>query len=406
MEARQEPESAGAVRDAMQDPVRMRWAMLALLFLCRTSLGFQFQAMGSTAPGVAADFGLNLAEIGTLIGLFMLPGMFLSLASGYAGRYVGDRKLLALGLLVMGVGGATAAVAAGFGSLALARILCGVGFAIGTVYFSKMVADWFAGRELATAMGMLVVSWPFGIAIGQLAHDWIMIHHHWRIAFAVAGAYSATAGLALWLGYRAAPGAAPPRGAAAQTALPRRELWLTLIASAAWASFNAGYLVFLSFATHALQAGGMPARDAIPLVSASSLLMMLSIPLCGYLADRTGRHDAFLYGCSAVAVLCMLAVPEASLGVAACIVFGLIGLGPAGVIMSLTGQAMSPSRRAFLMGVFSTTYYAVTAPAPALAGWLVDASGAPRLAMALAALYFALTIVANLAFRVAQARLR
>ena len=150
----------------------------------------------------------------------------------------------------------------------------------------------------------------------------------------------------------------------------------------------------------------MPARDAIPLVSASSLLMMLSIPLCGYLADRTGRHDAFLYGCSAVAVLCMLAVPEASLGVAACIVFGLIGLGPAGVIMSLTGQAMSPSRRAFLMGVFSTTYYAVTAPAPALAGWLVDASGAPRLAMALAALYFALTIVANLAFRVAQARLR
>jgi MFS family permease len=384
----------------------MRWAMLALLFACRTSLGFQFQAMGSTAPEVAGAFGLNLAETGTLIGLFMLPGLFLALPSGYAGRHVGDRRLLAIGLLVMGLGGATAALAAGFGSLALARILGGIGFVIGTVYFSKMVADWFAGRELATAMGMLVVSWPFGIAIGQIAHDWIMIQYHWRVAFAVAGAYSAAAGLALWVGYRAAPGAAGPHGAAAQGGMPRRELALTLIASCAWAFFNAGYLVFLSFAAHALQAGGMPAREAIPVVSAASLLMMLSIPLCGFLADRSGRPDALLYGCSTVAVLCMLALPVPGLGVVACVVFGLVGLGPAGVIMSLTGQAMSPARRAFGMGVFSTTYYAITAPAPAVAGWLVDSSGAPRDALALAALCFALTIAANLAFRIAHPRLR
>jgi MFS family permease len=110
------------VRDAAPDPGRLRWAMLALLFVCRTSLGFQFQAMGSTAPRVAAEFGLNLAETGTLIGLFMLPGLFLALPSGYAGRHVSDRRLLAIGLLVMGLGGVLAALAAGFGWLALARI--------------------------------------------------------------------------------------------------------------------------------------------------------------------------------------------------------------------------------------------------------------------------------------------
>ena len=385
---------------------RLRWAILALLFFCRTSLGFQFQTMGSAAPGVTAEIGLSLTEIGTLIGFFMLPGVVLSIPSGYAARYMSDKGLLVLGLLVMGLGGATAAIAAGFGMLALGRILCGVGFVIGTIYFAKMVQDWFGGKELATAMGILVVSWPFGIAIGQVTHDWLMTQFHWRLPFAIAAAYCSTAALALWLGYRAPPGIAAPRGAAAPAGLPRRELWLTLLAASVWAFFNAGYLVFLSFAPKALLESGFAAQQAIPMVSAASALMMISIPVSGVIADRSGRPDAVLYLCSAVGVICLLALPYAPFAVISCVLFGLIGMGPAGVIMALTGQAMSPARRAFGMGVFSTIYYAITAPAPALAGWIVDRTGAPQDALIFAAALFALTMVANLAFRVAVRRLR
>lgn len=385
---------------------RTRWAMLALLFFCRTSLGFQFQTMGSAAPGVTAEIGLSLTEIGTLIGFFMLPGVVLSIPSGYAARYMSDKGLLVLGLLVMGLGGATAAIAAGFGMLALGRILCGIGFVIGTIYFAKMVQDWFGGKELATAMGILVVSWPFGIAIGQVAHDWLMTQFHWRLPFAIAAAYCTTAALALWLGYRAPPGIAAPRGAAAPAGLPRRELWLTLLAASVWAFFNAGYLVFLSFAPKALLESGFAVQQAIPMVSAASALMMISIPLSGVIADRSGRPDTVLYLCSAVGVICLLALPYAPFAVISCVLFGLIGMGPAGVIMALTGQAMSPARRAFGMGVFSTIYYAITAPAPALAGWIVDRTGAPQDALILAAALFALTMAANLAFRVAVRRSR
>ena len=396
----------GSGQASPQDEGRLRWAMLALLFFCRSSLGFQFQTMGSAAPGVTAEIGLSLTEIGTLIGFFMLPGVVLSIPSGYAARYMSDKGLLVLGLLVMGLGGATAAIAAGFGMLALGRILCGVGFVIGTIYFAKMVQDWFGGKELATAMGILVVSWPFGIAIGQVAHDWLMTQFHWRLPFAIAAAYCSTAALALWLGYRAPPGIAAPRGAAGPAGLPRRELWLTLLAASVWAFFNAGYLVFLSFAPKALLESGFAAQQAIPMVSAASALMMISIPVSGVIADRSGRPDAVLYLCSAVGVICLLALPYAPFAVISCVLFGLIGMGPAGVIMALTGQAMSPARRAFGMGVFSTIYYAITAPAPALAGWIVDRTGAPQDALMLAAALFALTMVANLAFRVAVRRLR
>lgn len=67
-------------------PERSRWRMLALLFVCRASLGFQFQTVGSAAQGLATEFGFSHARIGTLVGMFMLPGMLMALPSGYAGR--------------------------------------------------------------------------------------------------------------------------------------------------------------------------------------------------------------------------------------------------------------------------------------------------------------------------------
>ena len=47
--------------------------------------------------------------------------------------------------------------------------MAGLGFVVGTVHLTMMVADWFSGKALATAMGILVMSWLFGIAFGQLA---------------------------------------------------------------------------------------------------------------------------------------------------------------------------------------------------------------------------------------------
>jgi predicted MFS family arabinose efflux permease len=109
-------------------PHRTRWRILALLFTCRTGLGFQFQTLGSVSGSLVAQLGSSYAQIGTLIGLFMLPGLVLALPAGYVGRYLSDRTLVAAGLLSLAAGGATAAVAPGFGALALGRLVAGVGF--------------------------------------------------------------------------------------------------------------------------------------------------------------------------------------------------------------------------------------------------------------------------------------
>jgi len=62
-------------------------------------------------------------------------------------------------------------------------------FVVTTIFFTKMVVDWFAGRELATAMAVLVMSWPFGIALGQVGHGWLAEMQGWRAPFVAASLY-------------------------------------------------------------------------------------------------------------------------------------------------------------------------------------------------------------------------
>jgi MFS family permease len=45
------------------------------------------------------------------------------------------------------------------------RLVSGIGAVAVNVLLTEMAADWFADRELSTAMAVLVVSWPLGIGV-------------------------------------------------------------------------------------------------------------------------------------------------------------------------------------------------------------------------------------------------
>lgn len=66
--------------------MRNRWTMLAVLFLARTAMSYQFQSVGSLSPFLVSDLGMDYAALGTLIGLYKLPGLVLALPGGVLGR--------------------------------------------------------------------------------------------------------------------------------------------------------------------------------------------------------------------------------------------------------------------------------------------------------------------------------
>jgi len=371
-----------------------RWWILGLLFACRTALGFQFQTLGSVSDSLVSSLGFSYAQIGTLIGLFMLPGLALALPAGYLGRWLPERVLVGMAFLCLAAGSVIAALAQGFGQLALGRVAAGAGFVISTIYLTKMTADWFAGKELATAMGMLVMSWPLGIALGQIGHAWTDLHFDWHVVFLVAAGYCALSALAVFLLYRP-PGTGKPLRPG-PIGLPRHELRLTLLAATVWGLFNAGYIVYLSFAPRVLMGAGYGPAQAAAIVSLASWAMIFSGAIGGRIADRTGKGALMLYICTAVAGLALLLLRQSSLAIVLCLLFGLFGGAPAGVIMALTGEAMAAQRRAFGMGVFFSLYFVIMTLGPPLAGWLFDRSGDPFMPILLAA---ALIVAAALVYR-------
>ena len=381
-----------------------RWLILILLFFTRISLGFQFQTMGSISSEVITELGLNYTQIGSLIGLFMIPGLFLAVPAGFAGKLMSDKFIIGSGLVFLGLGGSVAGLAGSFDMLAAGRFICGIGFVVSTIFFAKAATDWFEGKELATAMGVLVMSWPFGIAMGQFSHGWLAAHLDWRMAFWIASLYCLISALLLVIFYTP-PKTNPNTIKKNASKIGKNEIILTLIASLAWSFFNAGYVVYLSFAPSILISNGHSTVSALGIISIASWVMIFSGTLCGYITDRTKKPHTVLIICLTISVIALLILLYTPMAVVSSLLFGLIGMAPAGVIISLTAQSMKPKNRAIGMGLFFMGQFIFQGPSPAVAGWIYDQTLNEILPIFFAISLFVAAGIATLVFRMAQKRL-
>ena len=71
--------------------LRNRWGILAVLFTVRATMAFQFQSVAAVAPLLGSEFGVSIADIGVLIGLYFAPGIVLALPGGAIGQKFGDK---------------------------------------------------------------------------------------------------------------------------------------------------------------------------------------------------------------------------------------------------------------------------------------------------------------------------
>src|SRR6266571_2685718 len=126
-----------------------RWLILLVLFLARTALAIQFQAVASAGPFLIVALAIDYASIGLLIGLHSLPGVAIAIPGGVIGQRFGARHVALIGLALMALGGAIMGLSQSFAWLAVGRTMLGIGAVLFNVLASKMVTDWFAGREIA-----------------------------------------------------------------------------------------------------------------------------------------------------------------------------------------------------------------------------------------------------------------
>ena len=100
-----------------------RWSILALLFTVRATMALQFQSVAAVSPLLIRDFGVSLADVGVLIGLYFAPGVALALAGGAIGQKVGDKAVVLLGLALMLTGGLAMALSSSWAIQIAGRVV-------------------------------------------------------------------------------------------------------------------------------------------------------------------------------------------------------------------------------------------------------------------------------------------
>jgi MFS family permease len=389
------------------EQVTRRWNVLILLFVVRLSMAFQFQSVASMSPALMQQYGVGLGDIGFLISLYLAPGLAFALPGGEIGRRFGDKRVVLFGLVLMIAGGLAMAFAPSWGWQIAGRIVAGIGGVLLNVLMSKMVTDWFAGKEIATAMAIFVNSWPAGIALCLFVLPALAAAEGITSALLLTTAFCAIGLVLLATLYRP-----PAQMAAAATAAPAASIsWpsppvtrAVVSAGFIWGLFNAAIGMVFGFGITMLVERGWSLAAAGSATSLVLWLVSASVPIGGFLADRTGKPIAIMLAGFALFAIALLTAARTDAVIPAFVALGLVGGLSAGPIMSLPARILTPQWRAVGMGIYFTLFYLFVVSAPVVAGILSSRAGTAAVAFDFGAFMLAMCFPAYWAFNRLAAR--
>lgn len=374
-----------------------RWYILALLFSVRVAMAFQFQAVAALSPFIMESFQVGIADIGLLIGLYFSPGIFLALPGGAIGRRFGEKHVVLVGLFLMSVGGLMVATGSSWEMQIAGRFLAGIGAVFLNVLMTKMVTDWFSGKEIATAMGIFVNSWPVGIALALLVLPALANTFGLNMAMLLVAVLTLCGFAGLATAYE------PPSDLSAKPieTQPMRgaALWLVIAAGAIWGLYNAAIGMVFGFGPTMLEQQGWTPTAAGSITSIVLWLMAITIPLGGIIADRLKQMDGVLMIGLVLFAIMLFIAPRTDATLLSFAAIGLVAGLPAGPIMSLPSRVLLPGNRAIGMGLFFTLYYVSMVLGPLAAGWLAEVSGRISIAFDLGIAMLVICIGLHLFFR-------
>jgi predicted MFS family arabinose efflux permease len=379
-----------------------RWIMLLVLFLVRLAMGYQFQSVASVSPHLVRELGFTFLEIGTLIGFFLLPGIFIAIPSGILTRRVTNKNLLMLGALTMMVGAWVMATADTPRELFTGRLITGVGGTIFNVILTKMVTEWFFGKEIVTALAIMLTAWPIGISLGLLTQGFIADSYGWSWAFHATGVLALVSFLLtafLYRDPRVDPGAPVERF---RFGVPRRQFLHVGFVSFGWALFNASFIILVSFAPDVLVSDGYSPNRARSIVSLAMWATLLSIPLGGRVLEVFGWITVSIVVTLSTASALMVGIAYGVAPEVLCLAFGLVVGIPAGALVALTSEALTAENRGPGLGIYYTGYYIGMTAGPVLAGWTRDTTGSAAAPVLLGAAMLVCVVLSVVGLRILQ----
>ena len=341
------------------------------------SVAVGFGILAPAIPVFAREFGVGRTAAGAVISAFALMRLVFALAGGRLVDRLGERRVLAAGLAIVGGSSLLAGLAQTYAQLLLLRGAGGVGSAMFSVsavsLLLRVAGPEQRGRASSLFQGGFVLGGITGPALGGLLSGASV-----RAPFFVYAGTLAVAGLIAAGALRRAElrEREPRTEPVARTSL-REALRYPAYRTALVVNLGVGFVLFGArssliplFVLEGLARA--PVWTGIGLALSSAVTAVLLLP-AGRLSDARGRRPALLLGgATAVVGVLLLALPS-----------GLTGY-LAGMVLLGAGSALVPSASAAVVGdvvegrggtvvaTFQMSSDLGVVTGPLVAGWLAD----------------------------------
>jgi MFS family permease len=253
-------------------PAVSRWWILFLVHLSVLAFALNLQMVPPLLPRLISEIGLTHTQVGVLMGLFTLPGIFLAIPGGKVSDAIGPRSVALWSLALLTVG-ALLMVPLHPWFLYLGRLCSGIGGAVLVVVAPQIIARTFHGRELGMAMGIFNTAVPIGTIAAFNLLGFVGGRFGIPVVFMATASFSLVAMTAFFLTYADPQQDAMQNPSIGQEKLPPLggALWLI---SLVWVLFNISILAYFTYAIDYFTGSGMDGSAARFL---SSLPMIVSI---------------------------------------------------------------------------------------------------------------------------------
>lgn len=331
-------------------------------------------------PLWAAEFGLSLAQVGTIRTVYTGGMALFQLPAGLLAERWGERRLLAAGTAVTALGFIGAAAAGGFASLLVLLLAAGLASGVQHPLASSLISKAYDAGGRRAALGTYNFSGDVGksaasvvVALGAAAVGW-------RVAGAAYGGLGLAVALAVLvlLGRLGAGGpvarpAGDEPGASGWGIRDRRGFGALAAIGMIDNATRTGFITFLPFVLLAKGATVAGVGTALGLLFVGGAAGKF---ICGLIAERVGviRTVIATEAATAAGILTVIAAPL-PVALAALLPLGVALNGTSSVLYGTVADLVLAERRSRAYGLYYSLAVGSSSLAPVAYGLLGDAVG-------------------------------
>jgi predicted MFS family arabinose efflux permease len=336
---------------------RNPWVILVVIWLGLLSFATSFQSVPPILPLLIEEFGFTHVQAGSLMSFFCLVGVFISIPAGMLADQYGQKGIGLISLMSIIAGAVVFASGDAMSSLAAGRILSGIGGVTLLVITPQALAQWFSGRQLGLAMGLLNTAMPLGTILSLNMFASVGGQFGWRISVWLSAGFPFIAFWAFLLFFKSSPrghSRAPmsSEGIFKRIKAAGMEIWLV---GSAWLFFNASVISLFTFTPKFLNTLGFSLASSGFLASLPMWPQLITNPAVGFLISRIGRTKA-ITALGGLSLGIFIVLVPFSIGWAALslLLVGIVmSLVPAPVF-TLVGEVVRPQHLGMGYGILST----------------------------------------------------